>query len=80
MGLGESGFNCWGVRGSALILFLFLSVCIWNAPVVLLVLQAFDNTSSLGSPPCQVVYPPGFMVPEPLVTASCILVENKMLS
>ena len=33
--------------------------CIWNAPAVSLVLPAFDDTRSLGSPPRQVVYPLG---------------------
>ena len=32
---------------------------IWNAPVVSLVLPTFNDTGSLGSPPRQVVYPPG---------------------
>ena len=47
-----------------------------NAPVVSLVLPAFDNTSSLGSPLHQVVYPPGSMVP-PWVTAFHFLAENR---
>ena len=34
--------------------------CIWNAPTVSLVLPAFNDTSSLGSPPRQVFYPRGF--------------------
>ena len=38
---------------------LILRECVWNAPAVLLVLPAFDDTGSLGSPPHQVVYPLG---------------------
>ena len=34
-----------------------LRECIWNASAVLLVLPAFDDTGSLGSPPRQMVYP-----------------------
>ena len=49
-----------------------LRKCIWNVPVVSLVLQTFDNTGSLGSPLHQVVYPPGYMVPL-WVTASHFL-------
>ena len=43
--------------------------------MVSLVLSTLGDTSSLGSPPHQVVYPPGFMVP-PLGIASHFLVEN----
>ena len=53
-----------------------LRKCIWNAPVVLFVLPAFDDTGSLGSLSRQVVYPPVFMVP-PWVTASRFLVRNR---
>ena len=53
--MGESGFNCWGVRGPPFVLFLFYV----NVPVVSLVLPAFDDTGSLGFPLRQVVYPPG---------------------
>ena len=35
---------------------LVLRECIWNAPAFLLVLPAFEDTGSLGSPPRQVVY------------------------
>ena len=35
-----------------------LRECIWNVPAVSLFLPAFDDTSSLGSPPRQVFYPP----------------------
>ena len=54
MGWGEAGFNCWGVRGPELILFLFYV----NEPAVSLILPAFDDTGSLDFPPRQVVYPP----------------------
>ena len=57
---GESGFNFLGVRGPALVI--VLCECIWNGAAVLLVISAFDDTGSLGSPPRQVVYPPGLMV------------------
>ena len=36
-----------------------LRECIWNAPLLSLVLPAFDNTGSLGSLPCRVIYPLG---------------------
>ena len=49
-GGGEPGF-----RRPALVLF-FFSECIWNAPAVSLVLPAFDETGSHGSPPRRVVY------------------------
>ena len=41
------------------VVILVLRECIWNVPVASLVLPAFDDTGFLGSPPCQVVYPPG---------------------
>ena len=37
---------------------LVLCECIWNAPPVPLVLPAFDDAGSLGSPPRPVVCPP----------------------
>ena len=46
---------------------LLLRECIWNAPAVLL-FPAFDDTGSLGSPPRQIGYPPGSLVP-PWMTA-----------
>ena len=52
---------------------LVLHECIRNVPAVSLVLPAFDNT---GSPPRQVVYPPGYMTP-PWVTISHFLVGNR---
>ena len=50
------GFNGWGVKGCDRVI-LVLRECIWNAPAVSLVLPAFDDIGSLGSPPRQVVYP-----------------------
>ena len=47
-----------------------------NAPAVSLVLTAFDDTGSLGSPPRQAVYPPSSTVP-PWVTASHFLAGNR---
>ena len=53
---------------------LVLSKCIWNTSVVSLVLQAFDDTGSLGYSPCRVVYrPPVFTI----VTAFRFLAENR---
>ena len=60
-------------RGAHDHVILVLHECIWNA---LLLLPAFDSSSTLDPPPHQVVYPPNFMVP-PLVTASHFLVGNK---
>ena len=54
---------------------LLLRECIWNAPVVSLVLPAFDDNGSLGSPPSRKVYPLVSMVP-PWVTASRFLAGN----
>ena len=45
------------VKGPALVI-LVLCECIWNAPVVLLALPAFDDGSCLSSPQYQVVYLP----------------------
>ena len=55
---------------------LVLRESIWNAPAVSLVLSAFDETVSLGSPPRQVGYPLGSMVP-PWVNGSSFLAGNK---
>ena len=49
-GVTESGFDCWGVQGAALMLFLFCE-CTWNASTISLDLPAFDDTGSLASPP-----------------------------
>ena len=63
MGWGESGSIVWGVKGLALMLFLFyVNVSGMRPPAVSLVLPAFDDTGSLGSPLRQVVYPPGSIV------------------
>ena len=53
--MGESWFNYWGLRGSALVI-LVLRECILNAPAIALVLPTFDDAGSLGSPPRQAVY------------------------
>ena len=55
---------------------LVLHECIWNAPAVSLVLSTFDDIGSLGSPPGQVVYPPGSLV-LPWVTASHFLAGTR---
>ena len=57
MGWEESGFNCWGDQGACPRVLHVLHEDIWNPPEVSLVLSAFDDTGSLGSPPRQVVYP-----------------------
>ena len=74
----ESGLNCWGIHWPVLVI-LVLPECIWNVPAVKLILSTFEDTSSLGPPPHQVVYPPGSMVP-PWVTASHFLVGIGRLS
>ena len=51
--VGVYEFNCWGVKWSALVLFLFYV----NLSGMSLVLPAFDDTGSLDSPPRQVIYP-----------------------
>ena len=65
-----------GGLGTLAHVFLALCECIWNAPMILLVLPTFGNAGSLGSPPCQVVYPPGSMFP-PWMTVSHFLVVNR---
>ena len=55
---------------------LVLRESIWNEPAVSLVLPTLDDTGSLSSPPRQVVYHPGFMVP-PWVTTSHFLTGNR---
>ena len=64
-----------GSQGSRVRVILFLREFIWNAPTVSLVLPTFDDTSSLGSPPRQMVYSPGSMV-SPWVTASRFIAGN----
>ena len=77
MGLGRVWVPFFGrVRGPALILFLFYVNISWNAPAISLVLPAFDDIGSLGSPSRQVFYPSGSRVP-PWMTASCFLAENR---
>ena len=46
-------------QGPAFVLFLFYAN-VSNAPAVSLVVPAFDDTGSLGDPPCWLVYPHGF--------------------
>ena len=46
----------WG-HGACARVILVLLECIWNVPADSLVLPAFDDAGSLGSPPLQVVYP-----------------------
>ena len=73
-GWGESEFKCWGGLGAHACAILVLRNCIWHVPTVFLVFLIFD-TSFLGSPSHQVVYPHGSMVP-PWVTASHFLAGN----
>ena len=60
------------LSGACARIILVLREPIWNT----LVLPVLDDIGSLGSPPRQVVYPLGFMVP-PWVTASCSLVGSR---
>ena len=53
----------WGGQGALARVILVLRECIWNMPAVTLDLSTFDDASSLGFIPRQVVYPPGSMVP-----------------
>ena len=61
----QFAITCWGGvwvqflggQGARAGVILVLRECIWNMPAVLRVLQGFDDTGSLGSPPRQVVYP-----------------------
>ena len=64
-----------GSLGSNSRVILVLPECIWNVSAVSLVLPGFDDTSSLGSPPCEVVYPPSSMIP-PWVTVSRFFTVN----
>ena len=59
MGLGESGFNCWGGQTTRASVIHVLREYIWNVPAVSPFLPAFDDTGSVGSPLCRVVYLPG---------------------
>ena len=65
-----------GGQGANARVILILYECIWNEPAVSLVLPAFDDTGSLDSPPRQVVYSPGSMLP-PWVTASSFVAGNR---
>ena len=55
-GVGGAWVPLWEGQGACTRAILVLRECIWNAPVVSLVLPALDDTGSLGSLPCQVVY------------------------
>ena len=59
--LGDQGTHAHVIIG--------LHECVWNAPPVSLVHPAFDDTSSLGSPPRRVI--------PPWVTASRSLAGNR---
>ena len=48
-----------GGQGTCSYVILALRECIWNVLTVSLLLPALNDTSSLGSPPHLVVYPPG---------------------
>ena len=62
------------VRGDRCRVILVVRETVWNALVILLVLQTFDDTGSLDYPPGRVIYRPSV---SPLVTASSFLVRNK---
>ena len=72
MGRGGLGSIIVGLRDHTRVI-LVLCECIWSAPMILLVLPAFDDTSSLGCP-CV-----GWSIPllPPWVTASHFLVGNR---
>ena len=57
-GRGSLGSICGEGQGARTLIILVLRECIRNAPAVSLVLPAFDDTGSMGSPLRQVVYPP----------------------
>ena len=57
MGRAESLGSIVGGSRACPCIILVLYECTWNSPAVSLILQAFENTGSLGSPPHQVVYP-----------------------
>ena len=65
--------ECQGGRARV---FLVLRECIWGVPTVSLAVTDFEDTGSLGSPPCQVVYSPRSMV-LPWVTVLCFLTGNR---
>ena len=74
-GVRGDWFQLLGSKGARPHVILVLRECIWNVPAVSIVPSAFDDTSSLGSPPRQVFYTLSSMVP-PRVTASHILAGN----
>ena len=76
MGWGSLGSIVGGGEGARALIILVLHECTWNAAAVSLVLPAFDDTGSIGSPPHHMVYPPGSMVPL-WVTASYFLAGNR---
>ena len=57
-GLGGVWVHLLEGRGACARIILVLRKCVWNAPLVSLVLPAFDDAGSLGSPPRKVVYRP----------------------
>ena len=60
--MGGVWFQLLEGQGACTPVILVIRERIWNAPAVSLVLPAFDDAGSLGSPR-QVVYPPGSLVP-----------------
>ena len=59
LGGGESGFNCWGVRGPALVLFLFYVNVSRMCPQSRLSSQPFTLLAPWVYPPHRVVFHPG---------------------
>ena len=59
-GVWVQSLECRGTRAPVI---LVLREFIWNATEVSLVLLNLEYTGSLGSPPPQVVHPPGSIVP-----------------
>ena len=49
-----------GVQGPRAHVIFVLRECIWTAPLVSLLLPAFNDTGSLGYPQFRLVYPIGF--------------------
>ena len=72
-GVGESGYNLWGVRRPTRVILVLLK-CNKNAPAVSHVFPAFKDTGLLGSPPRWVVYYPFVST---LVTISRFLAGNR---
>ena len=65
-GVGGAWIQLLGGQETRARVILILRECIWNVPAPSLVLSAFDDTGSLGSPPCPLVYPPGSTLGEGL--------------